>query len=806
VSVPGWRRAAALVFVGLLAAGCAAKIAYRQGQNEARKGNWDLAVARLSRALQRDPDNIAYKISLENARAQASRQHYAEARRRLAADDLAKAADELDIAVKYDPGNKAATEDLTIVRERIERREEERQRQSQFDAMKTRAQAAPLPVPVLSPRSTAPITLKFTDTSLEKIFETLSRLSGVNILFDQEFRDKRTSVNLTGVSFEDALDRIAFVNRLFYKVLDPNTIIIVPEAPAKRRAYEDVLLRTFYLQNAETKDIDPLLKLSLSPNARVGSNATLGAITIIATPDELALAARIIESNDKSRGEVLVEVEILEVNRSKMRNYGIALANYGVRATFAPTGAAGELSTDGFTNLRAHVLSSLNLSDFVVSVPSSVFAQFLQNDNTARIIATPRLRAAEGKKTTLKIGTEVPIPVTTFTATQAGSTTFAPATSFNYRNVGVTLELTPRVTPAGDIALELNAEFSSIGANVNVGTGQNPLNVPTFLTRSVNGVLRVRDGETSLIGGLVQGREATTLSGFLFLQDIPILNKIFPATTRQKDDTEILISLTPHLVRAPRVRDEDLASLFVGMRDLVKVPGARPPLFGPPEAAPSPAGPAATTVAPLPAPTAEPTPIPPLGPAPTSPRTPSPPPPPSVSAPAGSPAEPIAAPTPTPPPPTPSPVPLEAPPTPTPAPAPVPGGASARLSPADATVHAGLTTTVSVVVMAAQDVNSVDLVLAYDPAIVEAVDVGSGPLLTLDGTPVGVEKGMEPGRLRARFTRTRGTSGSGVIATVTFRAVRAGTSPLTPEALSLGTTAGPMAVPFAGVGRITVTP
>ncbi|HEY2943987.1 MAG TPA: secretin N-terminal domain-containing protein, partial [Vicinamibacteria bacterium] len=584
---------------------------------------------------------------------------------------------------------------------------------------KSRAQAAPLPVPVLSPRSTAPINLKFTDTSLEKIFETLSRLSGVNILFDQDWRDKRTSVNLTNVTFEEALDKITFVNRLFYKVLDPNTLIIVQDTPAKRRAYEDVLLRTFYLQNVETKDVEPLLKLSLSPNARVGSNATLGAITIIATPDELALAERIIESNDKARGEVMVEVEILEVNRSKMRNYGIALANYGLRATFAPTqplGATGstEIDASGFTNLRAHVLSSLNLADFVVSVPSSVFAQFLQNDNTARIIATPRLRAAEGKKTTLKIGTEVPIPVTTFTATQAGSTTFAPATSFNYRNVGVTLELTPRVNPSGDISLELNAEFSSIGANVNVGTGQNPLNVPTFLTRSVNGILRVRDGETSLIGGLVQGREATTLSGFLFLQDIPILNKIFPATTREKDDTEILISLTPHLVRAPRLRDEDLASLFVGVRDLVKVPGARPPLFGPPEPVPSPAGPTGTTVAPLPSPTPEPTPIPPLGPAPTSPRTPSAAPPPSISAPAGSPPEPIVAPAPTPPPA--SPVPAEAPPTPSPTPAaPAPAAASARLTPASMSVRVGSTATVSVVVMGAQDVSSVDLSLAYDP-------------------------------------------------------------------------------------------
>jgi general secretion pathway protein D len=801
-----WRPAAALLLAGVVAAGCAAKIAYRQGQHEARRGNWDLAVARLSRALQKDPNNIGYKITLENARVQASRQHYAEARRRIAADDLAKAAEELDIATKYDPGNKAAADDLTIVRERIARREEERQRLSQFDAMKSRAQAAPLPVPVLSPRSTAPINLKFTDTSLEKIFETLSRLSGVNILFDQDWRDKRTSVNLTNVTFEEALDKITFVNRLFYKVLDPNTLIIVQDTPAKRRAYEDVLLRTFYLQNAETKDVEPLLKLSLSPNARVGSNATLGAITIIATPDELALAQRIIESNDKSRGEVMVEVEILEVNRNKVRQYGIELSNYGLSATFAPTGVEGELdATNGLTNLRAHVLSSLNLADFVVSVPSAVFARFLQTENTARILATPRLRAAEGKKTTLKIGTEVPIPVTTFTATQAGSTTFAPATSFNYRNVGVTLELTPRVNAGGDISLELNAEFSSIGSNVNVGTGQNPLNVPTFLTRSVNGILRVRDGETSLIGGLVQGREATTMSGFIGLQDIPVLNRIFPSTKRERDDTEILISLTPHLVRAPRLRDEDLATLFVGVRDLVRVPGARPPLFGPPEPAPSPGGPTGTTVAPLPVPTPEPTPIPPLGPAPTSPRTPSPPPPPSISAPAGSPPEPIVAPAPTPPPA--SPVPAEAPPTPSPTPAaPAPAAASARLTPASMSVRVGSTATVSVVVMGAQDVSSVDLSLAYDPTVVEAVDVGSGPLLTLDGTPVGVEKGMEPGRVRARFTRTRGTSGSGVIATITFRGAGPGTSALTPEALTLGTTSGPVPAAFAGVGRIVVTP
>jgi type II secretory pathway component GspD/PulD (secretin) len=188
------------------------------------------------------------------------------------------------------------------------------------------------------------------------------------------------------------------------------------------------------------------------------------------------VAERLVELHDKARGEVLVELEILEVNRNKLKNYGIELSNYTAQATFSPTGQAGELG-GGFTNVRAQVLSSLNVSDFVLSIPSTVLVRFLQNEDTTRILANPRLRAAEGKKTSLRIGTEVPIPVTTFTATQAGTSTFAPATSFNYKNVGVNLEITPKVNPNGDISLEMDAEFSTIGADRNVGTGANPLNV-----------------------------------------------------------------------------------------------------------------------------------------------------------------------------------------------------------------------------------------------------------------------------------------------------------------------------------------
>jgi general secretion pathway protein D len=636
--------------------------------------------------------------------------------------------------------------------------------------MRARVQASRPGVPVLSPRSTAPIKLHFPDTSLQKVLETLGKLAGVNVLFDFDYRDKRVDVDLSGLTFQEALDRLTFTNRLFYKVLDQNTIIIVPESPAKRRVYDEVLLQTFYLQNAETKDVEAIIKQMLGTTAKVASNPTLGSVTIIGTIDQLALAERVVGANDKARGEVIVDVEILEINRNKAKQYGIELSNYTVSSTFSP---AGNDVSGGLTTVRAHLLSSLNLADFIVQIPSTLLARFFQTDSSVRILAAPRLRAAEGKPTKLSIGTEVPVPVTTFTATQPGVTTFAPATSFNYRNVGVNLTITPRVNASGEIALELSAEFSQVGDSRNVGTGQNPINVPTFLSRKIEGVLRVRDGETNLIGGLVQSRDAESFKGALGLPSIPILNRIFPSADKQRDDTEILISLTPHLVRAPRLIDEDLASLYVGSAEQVRVPSVRPPLFGQPEEPP---------LAPVPIPGPTPPPSPSPSPEATPPAETTPP---ARPAPPGTVMEPSGAPS---------------------VPAGERRGVTAAISPAEASLRVGETANVSVVLLNVQDLVGMEMVVSYDPALLEAVDVGTGPLLTLDGAAVGVERNIEPGRARAKFSRATGASGSGMVATVTFRALRQGAGAVTVDSLSIVTVTGAQQLGVATPVRVVVSP
>jgi general secretion pathway protein D len=606
-----------------------------------------------------------------------------------------------------------------------------------------------------------PITTNFRSTSLQKVFESLGRVAGVNILFDEAFRDKQNvDAVLTGVTFQEALDRLSFVNRLFYKVVDQNTIILVPESPQKRRAYNELLLRTFYVQNAEITDTVNLVK-TLAKIQTVGPNPSLGAITVLGTLDQIAIAERIIEANDKARGEVVVEVQILEVNRTVAKQWGINFSNYSASATLSPTGAEDEI-VGGLLNVRAHLLSSFNQADWIVSLPSTIFARFIQpNDSNVRILASPRLRAAEGKPAELKIGTEVPIPVTSYSVGLSGGTNqgYLPATSFTYRNVGVNLKVTPRVAASGDITLEMAAEFSLLGGDRNVGSEDNPINVPTFLTRNVTGVLRLRDGETGLIGGLLQGRESATFSGAIGMNSIPVLGKLFGNRETSKEETEVVISITPRIVRAPKVTEEDLVPLRIGTQEVPRVEGARPPLFGTEPEAPAGAAPGAP-----PGTTPE-----------ASPATP----PPSPEAAAPAPGPPAAA---------------EARP------------ATALFSPPEIALRVGQAGGLALVLVGARDVQSIELTLAWDPALAEVTDVAAGSLMTLDGSPVSAERAIEAGRARIRLSRAAGATGSGAVAVVTMKGLAAGSGSVVVESLAVGRGGGTERPTPPAPGRLVVAP
>lgn len=554
------------ILTGVALSGCsAAGGAFRKGGAAAQQGNWDAAVVHYTRAVNEKPDNIEYRMALERALIESGAFHVQQAQKRLAAEDLSGAIEELELALRLDPSNKYAQSILDETKGRLAEREARKEEAGQFEERRRRAQELFGGRPILEPSSTAPIQLRFAeDTSLQKIFEVLSKLSGINILFDESFRDKRVTVDLVDVSFEEALDKLVLINRLFYKIVDTSTIIIVPDNAQKHRQYDDLVLRTFYIVNAEVNTVANMLR-TIAGIQRVQPNPELKSITVRATPDQVAVAERIVELNDKSKSEIMLDIEILEINRTKALEYGLKAAEYAASLTFAPSGASttatgtGGTTTTTTNGFRLNRLTSVDASDFLLKFPTTASFMLFKSKSEARLLANPKLRASEGQPAELRLGQEVPVPVTSFVSQfgTPGGVPTTPVTSFQYKNVGINVTITPKVFVDGEIELQLQLETSTQLDTRTIGG----IELPVFGTRNVNNVVRLRDGETNLVGGLIQQEDRKTLSGFPGLIDVPLLSRIFGNNSDNSTSGDVVFSITPHIVRAPRVTEMDLAPL-----------------------------------------------------------------------------------------------------------------------------------------------------------------------------------------------------------------------------------------------------
>ncbi|MGH9322700.1 MAG: cohesin domain-containing protein [Vicinamibacteria bacterium] len=720
-----------LVLMGLLLAlaalsslACSAAAgAFRKGKYAAQEGNWDAAVVHYTRAVNENPDNIEYRMALERALVEAGSYHVQQAQKRLAAVDLEGAVRELELANDLDPSNRYAIGILEETRAKIAEQEATREDAEEFEDRRRRAQELFGIRPILEPSSTAPIQLRFAeDTSLQKIFEVLSKLSGINILFDESFRDKRVTIDLVDVSFEEALDKLALINRLFYKIVDSSTIIIVPDNAQKHRQYDDLVLRTFYVVNAEVNTIANMLR-TIAGIQRVQPNPELKSITVRATPDQVAVAERIIELNDKTKSEIMLDIEILEINRSKAFEFGLQAAEYQASLGFDPAGRDDETGA-----IRLNRLASVDASDFLITFPSSATYRLFKSRSEARLLAAPKLRASEGQPAELRLGQEIPIPVTSFVSQfgTPGGVPTTPVTSFQYRNVGVNVTITPKVYVDGEIELQLALETSSQLDTRIIGG----IELPVFGLRNVNNVVRLRDGETNVVGGLISEEDRKAVSGFPGIVDIPLLNKIFAFNDQEGSSQDVVFSITPHIIRAPRVTDLDLAPLPMGTEQQIRVPGNRPRIFDAardaeviepePEPVPPPVEPPPVVEPPI-----EPEPPPPTEPEPTAP---------------------------------PSPV-------------------SVLFSPATATISVGQSIEAALVAGGAQGLSSGEIVVSYDPAALRISNVQAGAFLTIDGRPLSFTPTFNPGQVRVDFSRPDdpgGLAGSGHLVRLTFEALQAG--------------------------------
>ena len=461
----------------------------------------------------------------------------------------------------------------------------------------------------------------------------------------------------------------------------------------------------------------------------------------------MGIIERMIAANDKPRAEIVIDVEILEVNRERVKRFGLNLGEYALGGIFSPEVAPPNESTppSGVSSPPPFNLNTISrgvsVADFYLAVPAAV-VQFLESDSETKLIAKPQLRGQEGQTMTLELGDDIPVPTTTFQAIAAGGVAANPLTSFNYRTIGVNIQMTPRVTYEGEIILELTVENSTLGADRDLGGG---VLAPQFWLRRVATVLRLRDGESNLLAGLLQEQDRRVLRGFPGTLRLPILRHLFASTDDTVVQTDIVMLLTPHIIRTHELTQTDVSPIHIGTQRNLGLTGPPPLIAPPPEAA-------------------EPAPLPALPPAAAAP-------PPDTLVP---PAPPAAAPVPVAPPLT----------------VPVPGAEIVVTPPGLEFRVDGGPYTVPISINAASQVSTMTITLTYNPTVLRVRAVEEGSFLRQGSLEVAFTQQVDPvaGRIDIGLRRigdSTGASGSGLLAAILFEAVAPGSVTLTTYSVAM---------------------
>ena len=561
----------------LLTSGCAAERAFHQAQDHEVRQHWDLAVMAYQKAISLDPANKKYEAALLRARMQAAQTHLGRGRLHRTAGQLDLAQVELEQSVALDPTNDVALQELKKVLEEIEVRRIEAAGAAPTERAKQKAKGKRATPPMLNPASDKPIDVSFPpDTPIKKIYQALCAASGINVIFDPQLKDDKFTIDLRNLTFQKALETAMRQAGHFYKVIDERTILVAQDTQQNRKEYEDQVVRTFFLSNGDVKDVSTMVR-SLLDLRRMATVAQLNAIVIRDTADKVAVAERLIEVNDKAKAEVVLDVELLQLASTKLLDLGVSLSSYSTTGTLTngTTGGSGGSTT---TSLPWDQLLKLSLSDFSFTVPSIV-VNFIKTNTDAEVLAKPQLRIAEGEKASLVIGNRVPIPVTTINTQQAiGQIGVVPVTSFQYQDVGIKLDVETRVHHNKEVTLKLTVEVSNLNGSVKGSNGQEQ---PIIGTRTITSNVRLKDGETSFLAGLVQTIKTTSKTGFPFLSDLPLVGPLFSDTKTDNEQTDIFLTLTPHITRAPQIDEDDLVPVWVGTENNVSFSGLNVKLESP---------------------------------------------------------------------------------------------------------------------------------------------------------------------------------------------------------------------------------
>jgi general secretion pathway protein D len=573
--------AAILATVALV--GCAAGQAMKRGEEAAKRGEWDAAVAYYREALLRDPGRLEARIKLEQSTRMASVAHIARARELEAQDQLAGALAEYRLGADLDPSNTLALAKAVALERHIRDLMEASRPRSRMEELQQEA-AQTSPFPTLDPRTRVPA-MRFPNAAVRDILRTISDFTGINVTYDQgvdSFLTRPYSIDVQDVPLVEVLNQVLTANQLTFKVVNPRTIFVYQDTPQKRAQFEEVYVQSFYLSHADATEVQQLITQITQTGAAtrpvIQPQKAANALVVKATAPVLQIIADVIRSIDKPRAEVIIDIQILEVDRQRARQLGLDLGNYTLGFTLSPGGPPGD---GGLPPFNLNQAGNATSRDVYMSVPSAQI-KLLESDTNTKVLAKPQLRGREGATLSLNLGDDIPVAQTTFGAVAAGGVQTVPQTSYTYRRVGVNVTITPRVTYDDEIILDpLSVEKSGLGANIDVA-GQS---LPSFVSRQATTSMRLRDGESNLLAGLIREEDRELLKGIPGIMNIPGLRRLFGSEDSTFEQSDIVMIVTPHIVRSHELTADDLRPLFVGtgtnlgasQQPQLIAPGAPPP-------------------------------------------------------------------------------------------------------------------------------------------------------------------------------------------------------------------------------------
>jgi general secretion pathway protein D len=703
---------------------------YAKGQDAEARQQYVVAYGYYKQCYDLKPKDLRYRASFERIRFEAAAQTVHEGQKLREDGKLDEAVAAFQKALSMDPSLFIAKQELNRTVKMInDQRNPQPQAAGPPAGLEKRVHEAAGPVE-LAPISNIPITVKLTDKS-DTVFRTIGQLAGINVLFDPDYTPRQIKVELNGVTLEEALEITALESKTFWRPVTQNTIFVAQDNPAKRKELEQSVLKTFYLSNlsapTELQDVVNAIRAVLDVQ-RVQQLLSQNALVVRGTPDQIALAEKLVEDLDKARPEVIVDIAIMQVSKDKSRTLGlspptsatIALQdNINTTTTTTGTTTSGTGATvtsgTGTTGINLNTLGNLNATNFQVTIPPANLSAVMSDSDT-KLIQNPQIRALDGQKASLKIGDRIPIATGSFQP-GIGGVGINPLvnTQFQYTDVGVNIDITPHVHANGEITLKILMDVSAVTGQSNIGG----ISQPIIGQRKIEHEIRLKDGEANLLGGIMEDQQTKALTGIPGLAQIPILRYLFGQTTQDHSQNEIIFAIVPHIIRGTEVSEINQRAIDIGTSTTIELRHK------------SQAAPAATPSQ-----------------TPGQPATPP-------QAPAAQQAAPNSA-----------------------------GTANFLFDPPTIQAAKGGTFMVNLLLSGAQNVHSVPVQLNYDPKMLQMINVSNGGFLSQDGAIVTLTHREDETVGQSQITAARppgagGVSGQGAVVTITFQAKENGQTPLT---------------------------